>query len=249
MSLVIVEREGHVGVVRMNRPDKHNAFNRALSTAVAEAFDVLEADDDIFVAVLTGSGKAFSAGADMGEAVAAMDRTGRSDGMAQTIMRIAQARKPVLACVNGIAHGGGAFLAVTCDLRIASDTAAFRFPGASYGIVVGGAQLPRIVGPAYAKELLFTGRVVQAEEALAIGLVNRVAPLADVEAVTMDMARQIAANSPQALVATKNVVDRATEADEAMQAEMEWNRELRQSADHSERFRAAAERVAKRGSF
>ncbi|HEU5321101.1 MAG TPA: enoyl-CoA hydratase/isomerase family protein [Methylomirabilota bacterium] len=246
-DLVVIGREGHVATVRMNRPDKHNAFNRELSLAVSETFDALEADGEVHAVVLTGAGAAFSAGADKTEAVAAIDRSGRSDGMGATIARVARFPKPLLACVNGFAYGGGALLAVTCDIRVASETAAFRFPGAAYGLVVGGSQLPRIVGPAFAKELLFTGRVVQADEALRMGLVNAVHPPGAVEAAAMEMAHQIATNSAEALIATKEVVDRATEADEAVRVEADRNRELRQSPEHHRRFREAADRVAKRG--
>src|SRR5581483_10862213 len=175
---------------------------------------------------------AFSAGADMTEAVAQIADRGRSDGMGQCIARLARFPKPVVGCINGSAYGGGALLAVTCDIRIASEGAAFRFPGAAYGLVVGGAQLPR---------------VVRAEEALRIGLVNHVVPHEDVEAAAREMARQIAANSPQALIATKEVVDRATGSEDAARREVEWNRELRGSPEHHERFRAAAARVAARG--
>ncbi len=247
-ELVSIERNGRVGIVRMNRPEKHNAFNREMSARVAAAFDALEADAEITVAVLVGTHVAFSAGADMNEAVAAIDERGRSDGMGQCIDRVARFPKPLIACVNGVAYGGGALLAITCDIRIACEDAAFRFPGAAYGLVVGGSQLPRIVGPAYAKELLFTGRVVGADEALRIGLVNRVVPAADVEAAALGMARAIAENSPLALIATKEVVDRATEADDGVRREVEWNRSLRASSEHHERFRAAAARVAARGS-
>lgn len=242
-NLTSIDRDGGVAVLRMQRAEKHNAFNREMSVEVREAFDAFEADDDVRVVVLTGSGKAFSAGADMNEAVAAIDENGRNDGMAASIVRIARFTKPLLACVNGFAYGGGALLAITCDVRIASDTAAFRFPGAAYGLVVGGAQLPRIVGPAFAKELLFTGRVVDAPEALRIGLVNHVVPAAEAEAVTLDMARQIAANSPQALIATKATVDRANETDDRHAVENAANVTLRQSPEHHERFRDAAARV------
>lgn len=246
-DLVSITRDGHAGVIRMLRTDKHNAFNRALSAAVMAALDELEADDGTHAAVLLGSGSAFSAGADMSEAVAAIDENGRSDGMAATVVRAARFPKPLLACVNGAAYGGGALLAITCDIRIASEAAAFRFPGAAYGLVVGGSQLPRIVGAAFAKELLFTGRVVGAEEALRIGLVNHVVPADQVETATMEMARQVAANSPQALLGTKQAVDRATEVDDAIRVEADWNAGLRASPEHHERFRAAAERVARGG--
>lgn len=246
-ELVRIEREGGVAVIRMLRTDKHNAFNRALSEAVWKAFDELEADASAVCTVLTGTGTAFSAGADMTEAVAAIDGTGRSDGMGATLERIARYPKPLLGCVNGIAYGGGALLAVLCDVRVASDAAAFRFPGAAYGLVVGASQLPRIIGPAYAKELLFTARVVKAEEALRIGLVNSVVPHAKVEAITLDMARQVAANSLEALIGTKETVDRATQADDGIDTEARWNLVLRESPEHHRRFREATDRVAKRG--
>jgi enoyl-CoA hydratase len=245
-ELTSLERHGHVAVLRMQRTDKHNAFNRALSSEVLAAFDAMESDDDVHVVVLTGSGAAFCAGADMTEAVAAIEENGRNDGMAAAIVRVGRFPKPLLACVNGSAYGGGALLAITCDIRVASDRASFRFPGAAYGLVVGGSQLPRIVGPAYAKELLFTGRVVRAEEALRIGLVNHVVPHEDLESVTTEMAEQIAANSAEALLGTKQAVDRATQVDEAIRLEAEWNANLRASPEHHARFRAAQARVAKR---
>ncbi|HZP58370.1 MAG TPA: enoyl-CoA hydratase/isomerase family protein [Dehalococcoidia bacterium] len=246
-DLVQTDRDGGVAFVRINRPEKHNAFDRALSSRFIETLDGLEADPETVCVVIAGTGTAFSAGADMTEAVAQIADRGRSDGMGQCIARLARFPKPVVGCINGSAYGGGALLAVTCDIRIASEGAAFRFPGAAYGLVVGGAQLPRVVGAAVAKELLFTGRVVRAEEALRIGLVNHVVPHEDVEAAAREMARQIAANSPQALIATKEVVDRATGSEDAARREVEWNRELRGSPEHHERFRAAAARVAARG--
>jgi enoyl-CoA hydratase len=246
-ELTAVERTGHVALVRMLRGDKHNAFNRALSSEVLSALDALDADDNVHAVVLIGTGTAFCAGADMTEAVAAIEENGRNDGMAAAIVRVARFRKPLLACVNGAAYGGGALLAITCDIRIASERAAFRFPGAAYGLVVGGSQLPRVIGPAMAKELLFTARVVQADEALRIGLVNHVVPHDRVEAAAMEMAQQIAANSPDALLGTKQAVDRATEVDDGIRVELEWNAGLRASPEHHARFRAAQERVAKRG--
>lgn len=246
-DLISIDRHEHAAVIRMTRTDKHNAFNRALSADVMRALDDLEADDNVHAAMLIGTGTAFCAGADMAEAVAAIDENGRNDGMAATIGRVLRFPRPIIACVNGAAYGGGALLAIACDIRIASDTAAFRFPGAAYGLVVGGSQLPRVIGPAKAKELLFTGRVVRAEEALAIGLVNAVVPVAEVEATATEMLLQIAANSPQALLGTKQAVDRATEVDEAQRVEADWNAGLRASPEHHARFKAAADRVAKRG--
>jgi enoyl-CoA hydratase len=242
-----IERDGGVGVVRMLRTDKHNAFNRELDIAVAAALGELDADPEISVVVLTGSGAAFSAGADMNEAVEAIAGKGRTEGMAHVYAACVQFSKPLIAAVNGLCYGGGAMVAILCDIRLASDTAAFRFPGAAYGLVVGGSQLPRIVGAPRAKELMFTSKVVRADEALRIGLVNHLYPAAELHAAAMEMARDIAANSLPALIATKAVVDRATGSEAATAAEGEWNQRLRTTPEHHARFRAAAERVAKRG--
>jgi enoyl-CoA hydratase len=167
--------------------------------------------------------------------------------MAHTYTAAASFRKPLIAAVNGICYGGGALVSILCDIRIASDDAAWRFPGAAYGLVVGGAQLPRIIGPAFAKDLLFTARVVKAEEALRIGLANAVYPRDRLMDEVMATARQIAQNSPPALIATKETVDRATEVDAGMAAEAAHNHDLRTSPEHHARFKAAAERVAARG--
>jgi enoyl-CoA hydratase/carnithine racemase len=246
-DIVAAEISGQVGLVRMLRAEKHNAFNRELDAAVADALGAFDADPDVHCAVLTGTGHAFSAGADMTEAVAAIEGKGRSEGMARTYGAVASFRKPLIAAVNGLCYGGGALVAILCDIRIASDDAAFRFPGAAYGLVVGGAQLPRIVGPAYAKELLFTARVVRAEDALRMGLVNAVVPHERILDAAMEMAGEIAQNSPAALIATKHTVDRATQVDDGSSAEGKHNAELRTSPEHHARFKAAADRVSARG--
>ncbi len=250
-EIISITREGAVATITLQRPEKHNAFNRALDAALGDALAALDADDSVHCAILTGTGNAFSAGADMTEAVAAIDGKGRSEGMARAYAGVANFRKPLIAAVNGICYGGGALVAILCDIRIASDNAAFRFPGAAYGLVVGGAQLPRLIGPAYAKDLLFTARVVQAEEALRIGLVNAVVPQSDSSnaalAAALEMARQIAQNSPPALIATKDTIDRATQIDAGSAAEGQHNAALRQSPEHHARFKEAADRVAARG--
>lgn len=244
-DLLLRELRDGVAFLRMNRPEKHNAFNRELSIAVSSAFDELETDDDVRVVVLTGTGQAFCAGADMTEALASFDSGGRGDVMAQAVVRVARCRKPAIAAVNGYAFGGGAALACACDLRLASERASFRFPGASYGLVVGGSQLPRLVGPAVAKELIFTARVVEADEAERIGLVNRVVPHGELDGAAWELARQIAEQSPDAVRWSKAVIDAATTLEKGVELEIEANRALRGSADHLSRFRAATERVAR----
>src|SRR5436309_3484883 len=246
-NAILLERDGHVAAIRLNRPEKYNAINAEMSAELIECLDALEADDDVRVIVLTGAGeKAFCAGADMAEAIGTAG-DGQRDAAARAAIRLLRVRKPTIAAVNGYAYGGGAVFAIHCDIRICSEQAKFRFVGATYGLVVGASQLPRIVGPAVAKELLFTARVVHSEEALRIGLANRVVPHADLSQVVSDMAEAIAGNSPTAVVASKDVVDVATTISEAGKREMEHNLELRQEEDHRERFRAAAERVVGQG--
>lgn len=242
---IILEREGHVATIRLNRPDKHNAINSVMSREMIEALDAIEADDDVRVIVLTGTGdKAFCAGADMAEAVE-VQTTGRDgkDFAAQAAIRLARVKKPVIAAVNGHTYGGGAVFAIACDIRIASDTARFRFVGASYGLSVGASQLPRLVGAPMAKELIFTARTVDADEALRIGLVNHVIEPAELSHFVVEMANQIAQNSTAAVRASKEVIDIATSNKDAAKREMEHNAALRQSEEHRSRFKAAAERV------
>jgi enoyl-CoA hydratase len=246
-DLLACEHRDGIAFLRLKRPEKRNAFNGELSTALADALARIDADDAVRVAVLTGTGEAFSAGADMSEAMSVLQTGGRGDVMVGAIIATARFSKPIIAAVNGFAFGGGAVLAISCDLRIASDRASFRFPGASYGLVVGGSQLPRIVGAPKAKELIFTARVVDAEEAASIGLVNRAVPHDALEDEVDQLAQQIAGQSPGALRWSKAVIDAASTVDKGGELEIEANRALRGSPDHVERFSAASERVAGRG--
>ncbi|MBI2914174.1 MAG: enoyl-CoA hydratase/isomerase family protein [Chloroflexi bacterium] len=247
-ALILHRPAPHVAIIRLNRPEKHNALNARLSSELIDCLDALEGDDEVRVIVLTGGGdKAFCAGADMAEATSGEGGSasggGAPTGPAQAAARLLRVRKPVIAAVNGYAYGGGAVLAINCDIRIASENARFRFVGASYGLVVGASQLPRIVGAPVAKELIFTARTVDAAEALRIGLANLVVPLARLEATVLEMARAIADNSPAAVRASKEVIDLATGSKDAGRRELEHNAELRQSPEHVERFRQAARRV------
>jgi enoyl-CoA hydratase len=246
-NAILLERDANVATIRLNRPEKHNAINSEMSSELIECLDALEADDDVRVIVLTGAGeKAFCAGADMAEAVGTAGDS-RRDAAARGAIRLLRVRKPTIAAVNGYAYGGGAVFAIHCDIRVCSEAAKFRFVGATYGLVVGASQLPRIVGPAIAKELLFTARVVDSDEALRIGLTNRVVPHTELSKVVNEMAAAIAENSPRAVMASKEVVDLATTIPDAGKREMEHNLELRQGEDHRERFREAAARIIRQG--
>lgn len=245
--VLLEERHGGVVVLTMNRPERHHALNRALSAALAEAVQRVSADPEARVIVLTGSGeKAFCAGADMVEASGADGAPAASGPRANPSQAISESPIPVIAAVNGYCYGGGARLAIECDLRIASDTATFRIPGAEYGLIVAAATLPRLVGAAKAKELLFTTRRIDAAEALRCGLVTEVYPQAELLPAVMEMAQVIAGYSAEAVRGAKAVVDAATLVDQAVQLEADLNGRLRGSPDQAQRFRSATKRVTGR---
>jgi enoyl-CoA hydratase len=230
----------------LNRPAKLNALNRQLIDQLEQALHDLDADDEIGAIVITGAGsRAFSAGGDMAEQIADAETARPSrQGVTATVVR--ECRKPTLAAIRGYCFGGGALLAINCDIRIAASDARFKFPGATYGRAPGGAVLPRIVGDAKAKELLFTGDEVPAAEALRIGLVNQVVAVDELLDYTVAMGERIAANSPVAVRALKETIDRAMPIQDALTHEAEVNRGMGTSTDSFARFRRAAERVVGR---
>ncbi len=247
---LLEERRGHVLILTMNRPERHHALNRALNTALAEAVERAEQDEDVRVIVLTGSGdQAFCAGGDMLE----MSGVERDDtpppsgsSAAAAISRFSSTPIPVIAAVNGYCYGGGARLAIACDIRLGSENATFRLPGAEYGLVVAAATLPRLVGASKAKELIFTGRRFNAADALAWGLLSSVHPQEELLPAALELADEIAANSVAAVRASKQVIDAATLPDAAVALEVDTNRELRGSPEQVERFRTATKRVTGR---
>jgi enoyl-CoA hydratase/carnithine racemase len=255
--LVLEERHGPTLLLTLNRPERHHAINRALSEQLDDAVARAEADPEVRVIVLTGGGdRAFCAGADMVEtsgadgtrAGATTDngRPARAPGAGGAIARMTTTPLPVIAAVNGYCYGGGAALAIACDIRLASATATFRLPGAEYGLVVAAASLPRLVGAARAKELIFTARRFDAAEALASGLVNAVYEQAALLPAALAMAETIATNSVAAVRASKQVIDAATLSDAARALEAEVNRTLRGSPEQVARFRDATQRVTGR---
>ena len=247
---LLEERRGHVLILTMNRSERHHALNRALNTALAEAVERAEQDEDVRVIVLTGSGdQAFCAGGDMLE----MSGVERDDtpppsgsSAAAAISRFSSTPIPVIAAVNGYCYGGGARLAIACDIRLGSENATFRLPGAEYGLVVAAATLPRLVGASKAKELIFTGRPFNAADALAWGLLSSVHPQEELLPAALELADEIAANSVAAVRASKQVIDAATLPDAAVALEVDTNRELRGSPEQVERFRTATKRVTGR---
>jgi enoyl-CoA hydratase len=211
---IIVETKGKVGVIRLTRPQALNALNAVLMQELGAAVATCDADPNITCMVITGSDKAFAAGADIKEMVDKSFLNAFMDDFCGAWHQIAQARKPVIAAVAGFALGGGCELAMQCDLIIAADTAKFGQPEIKLGIIpgIGGTQrLTRAVGKAKAMDLCLTGRMMDAAEAERAGLVARVVPAAILMDEAMKVAETIAAMSLPALMVAKEAVNRAFE--------------------------------------
>src|SRR5688572_16304008 len=211
---ILVETRGRVGIVRLNRPQALNALNAALTDELLAAVEAFEADADIGCILLTGSDKAFAAGADIKEmADKSYIEIFNADYPAE-YERLARVRKPVIAAVAGFALGGGCELAMLCDFIIAADNARFGQPEIKLGVIpgIGGTQrLPRAVGKAKAMDLILTGRMMDAAEAERCGLVARVVPAANLMDEAMKAAETIASMSLPSLIAAKEAVNWAFE--------------------------------------
>ena len=210
-----VEIESHVATVTMNRPEALNAFNAEQLDLLIDTFRSLGENQNVRAVILTGAGdRAFAAGADI-KAMAAMSRAeaiafGRKGHAATAAVELLP--QPVIAAVNGFAFGGGCELAIACDIRLASENARFAQPEVSLGIPPGwgGTQrLPRLIGPGYAAEMIYSGRHVHADEALRIGLVTAVHPRDQLMPAARELADKIAANSPSAVQSAKRLVSLA----------------------------------------
>jgi len=211
---IIVETQGRVGLIRLNRPPALNALNSALMRELAGAVDGFEADGDIGCIVITGSDKAFAAGADIKQMADKQFTEVFLGDFAADWHRVADARKPVIAAVAGFALGGGCELALQCDLIIAADNAKFGQPEIKLGIIpgIGGTQrLTHAIGKAKAMDLILTGRMMDAQEAERSGLVARIVPLANLLDEALKVAETIAAMSLPSVLAAKEAVNRAFE--------------------------------------
>jgi enoyl-CoA hydratase/carnithine racemase len=246
-QLVLEERRDNVVLLSLNRPERHHALSQALSDQLSDAIARASADADVGCLILTGTGeKAFCAGGDMLEMSGVEEQSQRSSGAGGLFGVLAKAPMPVIAAINGYCFGGGARLAIGCDIRLASDNASFRLPGSEYGLVVAAATLPRLVGAERAKELIFTARKFTAEEAHRYGLVSEVYPQPGLLPAAWDMAQTIAGHSAGAVRAAKQVIDAATLSDDARKMEDDANRRLRGSDEQVSRFRDATRRVTGR---
>jgi enoyl-CoA hydratase len=211
---VLVETRGRVGLITLNRPKALNALNLATATEVVTAAEAFDADPGIGCLVITGSEKAFAAGADIREMQAKTYGEMVETDFFAVWQRLPAIRKPVIAAVAGFALGGGCEVAMMCDIIIAADTAKFGQPEIKLGVIpgMGGTQrLTRLVGRAKAMELCLTGRLMDAAEAERAGMVSRVVPAAELMAEAMATAETIAALSLPAVLMLKDAVNRSDE--------------------------------------
>lgn len=214
---VIVERRGSIAIIRLNRPEKHNALSRAMLEDLSGAFKQLENQSDLRAVILTGSGEAaFCAGTDINE-LAGLDQNGAraaSERGQAVCNQIENCPVPVIAAINGIAAGGGCELALACHLRIASTKAQFTLPETKLGMIpaYGGTQrLPREIGYGRALEVMLTGKVLSAEQGYQFGLVNQVTDPADVLTAAESLAKDISTLAPLAVRACLKAVTRGLE--------------------------------------
>jgi len=212
---ILTETDGNVGIVTLDRPDALNAFNWQLMDEVTEVLQTFEKDDDIGCIIITGSEKAFAAGADIKEMQSKDYMTVyKEEFITANWEEATRCRKPVIAAVAGYALGGGCELAMMCDFILAAENAKFSQPEITIGAMpgAGGTQrLPRSVGKSKAMEMCLTGRMMDAQEAERCGLVSRILPLSELRAEAIKVAQQIAEYSRPIVMLTKESVNRAYE--------------------------------------
>ncbi len=220
--LVLVERrDDGVVLIRLNRPPL-NPLSQALLGTLRDAARQLVADESVKAVVVMGSEKALAAGADIEEFGSADDARQISKSFRDAFDALAAIPRPVIAAIRGFALGGGLELALACDLRVAGESARLGQPEILLGIIpgAGGTQrLPRLVGPARAKEMIWSGRQVPADEALAIGLVDRVVPADDVERVATEWATELAGGAVVTMGLAKHVIEHGLELASGLDAE------------------------------
>jgi len=208
-EFILTERFDGVALVTLNRPDKLNALSFPLVRELDDALSEYEKDDGIKAVVLTGAGeRAFSAGADIHELAGLSndELATRGDVRGRATWHIATFAKPLIGAINGLAYGGAALLSSTLDLRIGCERSAFRFLAASYGRVNSTWSLPLLVGLPKAKELLYTGRAVAAEEAERIGLLNQIVPAARLIDTCLEIGQMIAKNDARMVQGIKRLL-------------------------------------------
>ena len=218
LAIIQITVEDGIAIVKINRPKALNALNNETLNELDRVLESLENDDSVRGLIITGEGKGFVAGADIVQMQDYKALEGRKYAdRAQTIFnKIESLEKPVIAAVNGYALGGGCELSLSCDIRIASTKAVFGQPEVGLGVIpcFGGTQrLPRLIGAGMAKELIFTGRQVKAEEALKIGLVNKLVEASELMEESINMMKAILKNSSLAIGFAKTAINKGLEMD------------------------------------
>ena len=218
MPFVTLEREGNIALITMDRPEALNALNSQVLAELSQVLDQVEADPDLYVAIITGAGRSFVAGADIGQMSALTSAEAKAFGLFgnQVLLKLENLSKPTIAAVNGFALGGGCELSMACDIRLASEKAKFGQPEVGLGITpgFGGTQrLARIVGTAHAMELILTAKTISAAQALEIGLVSDVYAPDDLLPQAKALAQAIAANAQVAVRQSKAAIRRGLQAD------------------------------------
>ena len=228
---ILLDIEDGVGIVTLNRPEKLNAMNRQLAGELRDAVKALDADDRVGCIVITGAGeRAFSAGGDIHEQREDDRRFTQQQLDARRTrgsFEIAASKKPTIGMMNGLAYGGAAVLASSLDMRVGCERSSFRFLAAAYGRINSTWTLPNQVGWPIAKELLFSARIVEAEEAFRIGLLNHLVPKDQLRAKTMELAKTIAGNNRAAVMGIKQLLLKQMTQD----VEAQWDEERRYTTE------------------
>lgn len=237
---ITTEKQGHILKVTMNRPEVYNAVHADMHHEMAQCWDDFAEDDDLWVAVLTGAGdKAFSAGNDLKATATGGNKRGMPESGFAGLSSRFDLEKPLIAAVNGFAMGGGFETALSCDILIASENAKFALPEVKVGFFAaasGVQRLSRYIGRLAAQELLFTGRTISAQEALALGCVNEVVPHAELMDRAMAKAQELCTVSPSAVKATKRVLNQMARED-GMAGSIDFSREVIGDLSKTEDFK------------
>ena len=229
MSEPVVLQEVGGGLARLtiNQPAKGNTLTPDVQDLLERALGAVEGDESVVVVVITGAGERQFCGGLHSDLVTGENRARAPEVLERAwrlAKRVADLRPVVIGSINGAAYAGGFALAMACDLRVASDNATFTYPGTEYGLAVGTFQLPYLIGPTWAKEVLLLAKMVTAADAYRMGMINQVVPPAELPAATQALVDRCLALSPQGLRNTKLLINRALRShpDEAFEREIEW---------------------------
>lgn len=243
----LIEKKDQVLTVRLNRPERKNALTHAMYTSMADAIDQAEADSDIRCILFTGTNECFTAGNDLNDFAKGLPGDFRETPVGRFLFALVKATKPVVVAVNGPAVGIGTTMLLHCDMVIAGTNAGFQMPFASLGLCPEGGSsilLPMWIGRVRAAELLMLGGRFSAEEALRMGIINRVSQPEDTEALAWEVCQKLAAQAPAAIRATKELLKRPTQQalEETMQIEGALFGERLKSPEAAESFQAFIEK-------